>query len=94
MWSAKRFRAGAVDVMANIAALTISHDCTQDKKAKEKDKERERDKTKPKKEAKDSRGQPMLNLAGAVAQKLEPLKGDENVTGCYTVAVRILDKVR
>jgi hypothetical protein len=66
----------------------------EDKKIKDKEKDKERDKAKAKKETKDSKGQPTLNLAGAVAQKLEPLKGDENVTGCYTVAVRILDKVR
>ena len=47
-----------------------------------------------KKEAKESRGQPTLNLAGAVAAKLEPLKGDENVIGANAVAIKILDKVR
>ena len=51
------------------------------------------DKTKAK-EGKQAAGQPTLNLAGAVAQKLEPLKGEENVTGAHMTAVKILDKVR
>ena len=67
------------------------------KKEKKDDKKSEKQGEKQnavKKESKESKGLPQLNLAGAVAQKLEPLKGEENVTGTHTVAVRILDKVR
>ena len=93
--AAKSEAAAAKEKEASAKELDLMSKAKEDAKKKEKEKkEKEKEKAAAKKESKAAAGQPQLNLTGAIAQKLEPLKGEESVTGCHSVVMKILEKVR